>query len=212
MSRPIHTPSNVSGNTSEFPVGGRFTGGIRYTSIRTGKPVLVEQIHLTAILLVTGLILIGLETTALAHIRIPLFGWQAAAPSLGLLFSMAVGFLHGEREGGITGLICGWLSDSTAGEGLMLLPLLYFLCGYLSGTVGKRSLAHNLPSFAVFAAVGGGLKCMVALLTASFDLGTLPPTVWVWKGLIPSWILTVLFSAVVYGIVKGEQWILKPKS
>ena len=187
-------------------------GGVKYTAVGTGRPVLVEQIHLAAFLLVTGIILVALETTALSRIRIPLFEWQAAAPSLGLLFSMAVGFLHGEREGGITGLLCGWLSDSTTGEAMMLLPLLYFLCGYLSGTVGKRSLAHNLPSFGVFAAVGGGLKCLLSVAIAAVDLGTLPPAVWVWRGLIPSWFLTVLFSAVVYGIVKGEQWILKPKA
>lgn len=192
------------------PVGR--SGGIRYTAIGTSRPVLVEQIHLAILLLVTGILLIALETTALSRIRIPLFGWQAAAPSLGLLFSMAVGFLHGEREGGLTGLLCGWLSDATTGETVMLFPLLYFLCGYLSGTVGKRSLAHNLPSFGVFAAVGGGLKCLVAILTAAVKLGSIPPAVWVWKGLIPSWVLTILFSAVVYGIVKGEQWILKPKA
>ena len=187
-------------------------GGIRYTSVSTGRPVLTERIRLVSLLLVTGLVLIGLETTALSRIRIPLLGWQAAAPSLGLLFSMAVGFLHGEREGGVTGLICGWLSDATMGESLMLYPLLYFLCGYLSGTVGKRSLAHNLPSFAVFAAVGGGLKCLVAIALAAVELRAVPPAVWVWRGLVPAWALTILFSAAVYGIVKGEQWILKPKS
>ena len=191
----------------------RRPSGIRYTSVGTGsRPVLVEQIYLVALLLVTGLVLIGLETTALSRIRIPLFGWQAAAPSLGLLFSMAVGFLHGERVGGVTGLVCGWLSDATMGEGMMLYPLLYFLCGYLSGTVGKRSLAHNLPSFAVFAAVGGGLKCLVSVMNAALELRAIPPAVWVWRGLIPSWALTVLFSVAVYGVVKGEQWILKPKS
>ena len=188
------------------------SGGVRYTAVGTGRPVLVEQLHLAALLLVTGTILVALETTALSRIRIPLFEWQAAAPSLGLLFSMAVGFLHGEREGGVTGLLCGWLSDSTTGEAMMLLPLLYFLCGYLSGTVGKRSLAHNLPSFGVFAAVGGGLKCLLAILTAAVQSKALPPAVWVWRGLIPSLVLTVLFSAAVYGIVKGEQWILKPKA
>ena len=160
----------------------------------------------------TALLLIGLETTALSRISLPLFGWQAAAPSLGLLFSMAVGFLHGERVGGVTGLVCGWLSDATMGEGMMLYPLLYFLCGYLSGTVGKRSLAHNLPSFTVFSVVGGGLKCLISVLSATLELRSPPPAVWVWKGLIPSWVLTVLFSVAVYGIVKGEQWILKPKS
>ena len=187
-------------------------GSIRYTAVGTGRPVLVEQIHLILLLLVTGLILVSLETTALSRIKIPLFGWQAAAPSLGLLFSMAVGFLHGEREGGITGLFCGWLSDATTGEVVMLFPLLYFLCGYLSGTVGKRSLAHNLPSFGVFAVVGGGLKCLTAILVAAVKLRSPPPAAWVWMGLVPSWVLTVLFSVAVYGIVKGEQWILKPKA
>jgi rod shape-determining protein MreD len=174
--------------------------------------VLTEQLLLTATVTLTGLILIGLETTALSRIPIPLFGWQAAAPSLGLLLSMAVGFLHGEREGGLTGLFCGWLTDATMGESLMLYPLLYFLCGYLSGTVGKRRLAHNLPSFAVFAVFGGGLKCLTVIAVAAFRLRAIPPAVWVWKGLIPSWVLTVLFSVAVYGIVKGEQWILKPKN
>lgn len=187
-------------------------GGIRYTPVSTGRTVLVERVCLVSILLVTGLTLIALETTALSRIPLSLFGWQAAAPSLGLLFPMAVGFLHGEREGGVTGLICGWLSDATMGESLMLYPLLYFLCGYLSGTVGKRRLAHNLPSFAVFAAVGGGLKCLMTVALAAVELRALPPVVWVWRGLVPAWVLTVLFSAVVYGIVKGEQWMMKPKA
>ena len=186
--------------------------GIRYVSVGNERRVLIEQIMLGVTLALTGLVLMGLETTALSRIPMPLFGWQAASPALGLLFSMAVGFLHGEREGGVTGLMAGWLADVTMSDGAMLSPLLYFLCGYLSGTVGKRSLAHNLPSFAVFAAVGGGLKCLMAVALAAVELRALPPAVWVWRGLVPAWVLTVLFSAVVYGIVKGEQWLMKPKA
>jgi rod shape-determining protein MreD len=177
------------------------------------RRVLTEQLKLVALLALTGLVLLGLETTALSRIPLPFFGWQAAAPSLGLLFTMAVGFLHGEREGAVTGLLCGWLADAAGGsEEMLLYPILYVLCGYMSGTVGKRRLAHNLPSFIVFAAVGGGLKCLLSVLTAVIELKTLPPAVWVWKGLIPSWVLTVLFSAAVYGIVKGEQWLQRPKN
>ena len=186
--------------------------GIRYVSVGNERRVLIEQIKLGVTLALTGLVLMGLETTALSRIRIPLFGWQAASPALGLLFSMAVGFLHGEREGGVTGLIAGWLADSTLGDGMMLYPLLYFLCGYLSGTVGKRRLAHNLPSFVVFSVMGGGLRCLWAICTAAIDLRGLPPTVWVWTGLVPAWVLTVLFSAAVYGIVWVERWLLKPKN
>lgn len=190
--------------------------GIRYTSVGNGRRVAVEQIRLTVTLALTGCVLIALETTALSRIPLPLCGHTAAAPALGLLFSMAVGFLYGEREGGVTGLLAGWLSDATSGGvatgGVMLLPLLYFLCGYLSGTVGKRRLAHNLPSFVVFSAVGGGLKCLLSVGVAAVNLKALPPTVWVRRGLVPAWVLTVLFAAVVYGIVWGEKWLLKPKA
>ena len=196
-------------------LSGRMSGrrsGIHYTSVSTGRTVLVERVCLVSILLVTGLTLIALETTALSRIRLSLFGWQAASPALGLLFSMAVGFLHGEREGGVTGLMAGWLADVTMSDGAMLFPLLYFLCGYLSGTVGKRRLAHNLPSFVVFSVIGGGLRCLWAVCLAAVKLRGLPPTVWVWTGLVPAWVLTVLFSAAVYGIVWVERWLLKPKS
>ena len=187
-------------------------GGVRYTAVGSGRRYLLEQIRLTAVLSLTGLVLIALETTVFSRILLPFPGGVTASPALGLLFPMAVGFLYGEEEGGITGLIAGWLSDTTISEGMMLLPLLYFLCGYLSGTVGKRRLAHNLPSFAVFSLFGGGLKCLLAVGVETVRGGALPPALWVWRGLIPSWGMTVLFSAAVYCIVKAEQWLLKPKN
>ncbi len=190
--------------------------GIRYTSVGDGRRMAEEQIKLIITLTLTGCVLIALETTALSRIPLPGFGGTAASPALGLLFSMAVGFLHGEREGGVTGLLAGWITDAASGGeatgGIMLLPILYFLCGYLSGTVGKRRLAHNLPSFVVFSAVGGGLKCLMSIGVAAVRLRALPPAVWMVRGLIPPLILTVLFSIAVYGIVRGEQWILKPRS
>ena len=186
---------------------------IHYTPMGSGRRVLAEQIKLTAVLALTGLMLLGMETTVLSKITIPLFGWQAAGPALGLLLTMAVGFLYSEREGAVLGLYVGWLADaSISGDSMMLYPILYVICGYMSGTVGKRRLAHNLPSFVVFAFVGGGLNLLWALIEASAFPGGLPPTVWIWKGLIPAWVLTVLFSPAVYGLVRGEQWMLKPRS
>ena len=188
---------------------------IRYRSVGAGRKVMMEQIKLILTLFVTGGFLIALETTVCSRIRIPLFGWSPAAPALGLLFTMAVGFLHSEREGGIAGLVCGWLSDAVSAEasvgGMMVMPLLYFICGYLSGTVGKRRLAHNMPSFAVFSVFGGGLKCLFTIGLATWELGNIPPAVWIWRGLIPAWVLTVICSVAVYGIVWGERKMLEPK-
>ncbi len=193
--RELHTPKNE---------------GIRYTSVSGGRTVLTEQIRLLVVLSVTGLVLLALETTVFGRIRLPIGHMGEASPSLGLLFCMAVGFLHGERVGGIAGLLCGWMADSVSigvgGNGdpvaaMMLLPLLYFLCGYLSGTVGKRRLAHNLPSFVVFAAGGGALECLFLVARIFLIRRTLPPLSWIMSGLLPMWILTVFFSPAIYGIV-----------
>ena len=188
---------------------------IRYRSAGSKRRVLVEQIRLSVILFLTGCTMIALETTLCARIPIPLFGWSAAAPALGLLFSMAVGFLYGEREGGMAGLICGWLSDAisvgASVSGMMVLPLLYFLCGYLSGIIGRRRLAHNLPSFMVFSVFGGGLKCLFTAGLAVWETHAIPPVEWMWRGLAPAWVLTVAASAVVYGVVWGERALLEPK-
>ena len=190
---------------------------IHYKSVGSGRKVLLEQIKLVVILFFTGCLLIALETTVCSRMPVPLpvMGLCYGSPALGLLLSMAVGFLYGEEEGGITGLIAGWLSDAVsvgASVGsMMVLPLLYFLCGYLSGAVGKRRLAHNLPSFMVFATVGGGIKCLFTVGLAALELRAPPPSLWVWRGLVPAWVLTVLCSAVVYGIVWGERKLLEPK-
>ena len=187
-------------------------GGIRYRSAGSRRTVLMEQITLILILSVTGLILIALETTILSRIPTPFFGWSGGTPALGFLFSMAVGFLYGEHEGGLTGMFCGWITDAAgAGEGIILLPLLYFLCGYMSGTVGKRRLAHNLPSFVVFAIFGGGLYCLYSVGEAVITLREIPPVLWIWNGLFPVWLLTVIFSPLVYAVVWGEKRLRESK-
>ena len=184
--------------------------GIHYRQVGSGRKILIEQIKLFILLSITGCSLIALETTVFARVPLPIFDWMAS-PSLGLLFCMAVGFLFGEREGGISGLLMGWLSEATGESGMMLLPLLYLLCGYMSGTVGKRRLAHNLPSFMVFSVVGGGLKCLLAMGEATLYGGSLPPPTYLWNSLLPHWLLTTLFSVAVYGLIRGEQALLEPK-
>jgi uncharacterized membrane protein len=192
---------------------------IRYRSVGSGRRVLLEQIRLILILFCTGGLMLALETTVCSRIPVLLLGVEPrtvyGTPALGLLFSMAVGFLYGEREGGITGMVAGWLTDAMSTDaavyGMMVLPLLYFLCGYLSGTVGRRRLAHNLPSFTVFATVGGGIKGLFSIGQAYLSAGAFPPPAWMIGGLLPSLVLTVIFSVPAYLIVWGEKKIVEPK-
>ena len=110
-------------------------------------------------------------------------------------------------------MIAGILMSGAMGRDVMLLPILYFLCGYTSGIVGKRRLAHNLPSFIVFSILGGGLNCLFGILSAVISgvmFGrSLPTLSWIWLGLIPVWALTVLFSPIPYLLVWGEKKLLR---
>jgi hypothetical protein len=190
-------------------MGRRTDGEIRYTSTGKSRRLATEQILLIVSLSITGCILIAVESSLPLVLPFPILRWQAASPALGLLFSMAVGFLHSEREGGITGLITGFLVDGAMGSGILLMPLLFFLGGYLSGISGRRRLAHNLPSFMVFSLVGGLLYCLFILLREVILERMLPSPLWIWQGLTPVWILTILVSPIPYLLVWGEKKILR---
>lgn len=178
-----------------------------YTQVGRGRAVLGEQIRLSVFLTVLGCILLALETTALSRIPLNFIGMGRAAPSLGLLFCMATGFLYDERVGGIVGIVAGFLADCmdyTADSplgGIMILPLVWFLFGFLAGAIGKQRLAHNLPSFLVFAAVGAAAEAAITVAAATLQSGSIPPTVWLLKAPLPTLILTIVFAPVVYGVV-----------
>ena len=186
---------------------------LHYTRIGRGRAVLTRQICLLGLLTLTGCTLLALETTALGRIPLPFLGMGRAAPSLGLLFCMAAGFLHDERVGGGFGLLLGYLADcmdySREGSGVMLLPLIWFLFGFVSGMVGRHRLAHNLPSFLVLAAAGGGVEALLTVTVTALQAGAFPPLAWIRHAVLPVWILTVLAAPVVYGLLKGEENALR---
>ena len=199
-------------NVRNIPTSGKYT--VIYTQVGRGRAVLGEQIRLSVFLTVLGCILLALETTALSRIPLNFIGMGRAAPSLGLLFCMATGFLYDERVGGMVGLVAGFLADCmdyTADAplgGIMILPLVWFLFGFLAGAIGKQRLAHNLPSFLVFAAVGATVEAAITVAAAILQSGSVPPVAWFLGAPLPTLILTVVFAPAVYGVVgigSGER-------
>lgn len=173
----------------------------------SGKsPVFVRRTRISRdagdliILSVVGVLLscvtVALQTTLLGRVTLPFL--SPAAPSLGLLLVLAAGYLLDRESGGICGLVTGFLCDAAGDGGLFILPLIYFLCGYAAGAVGRRILGHNLPSFAVFAAVGAVVDGGIMGARAVLSLRGLPPVGWMLHAILPRMILTVLFSPAVY--------------
>lgn len=151
---------------------------------------------------VTLLCLLSAETVWLDDVK--LFGLPFGSPGLGLCFTMAMGFTVDKEVGGVTGLVSGFLLDGAYMETLMLRPLLYFLIGWFCGLLGGRLLAHNLPSFTVFAAAGALIDLTRGVVCAAYASGSLPTFGWIFHAAAPAWLLTVVFSIPVYGLTVWE--------
>lgn len=143
----------------------------------------------------------ALQTTLFAGISLP---WLSpASPSLALLFVLSAGFFLGEREGAVAGLLAGFFAEAAAGGGgIMLLPLLYTLCGFFVGVLSRDHLGHNLPSYLVWAAVAGIWEQAFRYARAAVSVRGFPPAVMLTQDLFPHLLLTLCFAPAVYGGAK----------
>lgn len=149
----------------------------------------------------------ALETTWLSKIPLPML--PAGAPALCLLFVLAAGYVFGEREGCVCGLMGGIITECVTMEplfgGIMVFPLIYCTLGYVSGVLSKKILAGNLPSFLVYAVVGGLLDGCFRLVLTVLKTGTVPLFAYFTGSFLPKLILTVIFSPLVYLFLRGGK-------
>lgn len=158
----------------------------------------LEIIRFAAIGLLSACVLLAIEER-LYWLRIPPLA--AGAPWLGLLLSLAVGYIYGNEHGAVTGLGVGFLADCLS-DGIMLRPLAYMLVGWLAGVLADVLLAHNLPSFPVYAAVGAGIEGLFRYAAAMLTAGGFISGSFFLYEVLPHLLMTVIFSPVVYGLVK----------
>ncbi len=158
----------------------------------------LEIIRFAAIGLLSACVLLAIEER-LYWLRIPPLA--AGAPWLGLLLSLAVGYIYGNEHGAVTGLGVGFLADCLS-DGIMLRPLAYMLVGWLAGILADVLLAHNLPSFPVYAAVGAGIEGMFRYAAVMLTAGGFISGRFFLYGVLPHFLMTVIFSPAVYGLVK----------
>ena len=81
-----------------------------------------------------------------------------SVPSFTLALICAIGFILGDKFGAIFGLVAGFFIDLLSGFGFSLIPIMYFLCGYLCGRLKGTFLSSNFPSFLLYGALAGVLR------------------------------------------------------
>ena len=172
-----------------------------------------RNIKLFFLSLVMLCLLAALETTWLS--KIPLWILPSGRPYLCLLFVLAAGYVFGEREGCVCGLMGGIVTECVTMEplfgGIMVFPLVYCGLGYLSGVLSKKILAGNLPSFIVYGGVGYLMDGCFRLALTLLKTGGVPPVAYIMGSFLPALVLTILFSPIVYLTARAGSKIFDRK-
>lgn len=167
------------------------------------KPI-YRGVKLFLIALVSLCVLGALETTLLSRMPLPFL--SSASPSLCLIFVLASGYLVGSKEGCVCGLMGGVVTECVTMEpltgGIMIFPLIYCVLGYISGQLSDRFLGKNLPSFAVYVLIGCVIDLVVVMLLTVHPFRLSSLWAYLTGSALPGMIWTLIFSPVVYGVVK----------
>ena len=157
-------------------------------------------------------LLLALETTWLSGMYLPFLGEAGrGSPALGWIFAVAVAFLLGERDGCIAGCITGFMYECLTGAGYMFLPLFGGLMGYIFGWMSKKFLGKNIPSFMVYAMMGGCLDGLRLYVTNCLRIGGLVSYHYLLYGILPRFLWSMIFAILVYSPVKIFQKALNSK-
>lgn len=138
---------------------------------------------------VASLFLILLRTTFFSRFR-P-FG---ASPDILIVAVAAIALYEGGRAGAVFGVAIGFVAEALGGVGIILLPPVYMLVGYLCGTVATDYYRRSWVLFLVFDVCAAAARAFVSLLYVmmtwhTFDLSAVLTSV-----ILPEFLSTLALS------------------
>lgn len=136
----------------------------------------------------------------LETVTLPLAGTEII-PDLVLCAVVAVGMAEDERVAGICGVAAGFFIDALGAVGICLSPLLYGICGYLTGVLVRFFLRRNFPSYIIYVASAAAARSVITLMMVYVYGNTVPLYSAFADIVIPEFILTVLCCPVLYLII-----------
>ena len=96
--------------------------------------------------------------------RYPIFG---VTPDLSLSCVLAVAMFEGRKGGGIAGIATGFYIDAVGSLGLSLLPLFYFIAGFVVGICAEFLFRRGFESWSMAVFGGYFLRSFITLICLS---------------------------------------------
>ena len=140
--------------------------------------------------------------------NIELFG---ILPDVTFATVCAIGFIAKEKYGAIFGLFGGVMIMALGSGGLSLTPVLFTLCGYLSGALPEVILRRNFLSYLVFTVMMGAIHIFFTLIY--YVLVSQSYEIWnvIGKQMIPELFSCIICMIFAYFAVLGIYTLFKGK-
>lgn len=138
-----------------------------------------------------------------ALFQVSFFKVMGAVPAIVLCFICGIGFICGERVGGVCGIIGGFFIDILGGAGICISPLTFMLAGFGCGFFLSIFLRKNFLSFIIYSSVAGLIKMCITLAYFALKSNSFNIIQIFSKTLFPEFFGFLLFVPVSYFVCVG---------
>ena len=140
--------------------------------------------------------------------RFPFFG---ATPDLIICTVLCISYFCGRYAGGITGLAGGFLIEAIGASGITLLPVIYFLFGYVVGYYSRAVIQKRYSSYLFYLGIALAIRATVTVLYAALTYRNLSLPTLLIHTLLPEAAGTAIAGAILYVPMRLLCRLLKRK-
>ena len=130
------------------------------------------------------------------------FQLLGVTPNLMIVTVLCIAFFGGEHMGAVVGISAGFLIDSLGATGIILLPLCYFLLGYLVGHFASRASARGFVSYLAYLASTLLFGAVITLIDTAITYESLHFGPLLVHTLLPEALVTAIAGLVLFFPIK----------
>ena len=153
-----------------------------------------SQVIVFAIATTLLLLLAGTMQTALFS-RFTLFG---AVPDLMICIVLCVSYFNGRYVGAITGIAAGFFIEAIGARGIMVLPLVYMVMGYLVGNYARAVQPKRYVPYLFYLACALGVRAGVTVLYSCLHYKVINVPQILLRAVLPELLVTAIAGVLLY--------------
>ena len=158
-------------------------------------------------------VLVGLVLILSAILQVSLFSrfrLFGAVPDLMIVAVLCIAFFCGRYAGAVTGIAAGFLIEAIGTSGISILPLCYFLCGYLVGHYA-RTVQKSYPPYLIYLGCILLIRATVTVLYACMTYQNVNLPLILVRSVLPEALVTAIAGCALYFPLKLFCYYLENK-